>query len=217
MRDGSGAYQVELTADNDTRCTTTIANKRIYYIPDIEQCAVGACWQQFPTERIVTNGQTATLLGLSSAELSGTPFVIGDPGATVGGTLPEIMIPDVSVDEGAIRATITVTLSATSAETITLSYQTGDGARWLGNATATAGLDYVAQADTLVFNPGDLQKRIEIILLEDPLFEWNNEQFHLTFQEVPNAFLPRTQITVTIIDNDYGVIFPIVLNRAPLP
>ena len=214
VRDGSGTYQVELTADDDVRCLTTIANKRIYYIPDIDQCATGACWQPFPPERIVADGQKATLVGLNSAELSGTPFVIGDPGATIGGAVPTVEIPDVSVDEGAGTAIITVTLTVGSAETIMLDYQTGDNSRQLGDINATAGLDYVAQADTLVFAPGDLQKRIEIILLEDPLYEWNNEQFHLNFQELPNAFLPNSQINVTIIDNDYGTILPFVLNQA---
>lgn len=213
VRDGSGAYQVELTADDDARCQTVVDNKEVYYMTDINRCASGPCWQRFPSDRIEVQGKKLILQGLNSAELSGTPFVIGDPGATVGSPLPSIAAPDVAVLESAGTAVVTVTLSAASAETITLNYQTADGTRGLGDMIATAGLDYVASASQLIFAPGELQKQIEITLLEDPLYEWNHEQFHIAFQDTSNAHLSRSQTIITIVDNDFGIILPIVTKR----
>ncbi len=62
---------------------------------------------------------------------------------------------------GATSITFTVTLSAASAQPVTVSYTTADG-------TALKGINYVAASGTLTFAPGETQKTITIRLATPP-------------------------------------------------
>jgi aryl-phospho-beta-D-glucosidase BglC (GH1 family) len=59
-------------------------------------------------------------------------------------------------------ATFTLTLSAASAQPVTVHFATADG-------TAVAGTDYVAQSGTVTFAPGQTQATIMVTVLADPL------------------------------------------------
>jgi len=100
-----------------------------------------------------------------------------------------------TVDEAGGNATITVTLSAASADTVTVYYATSDG-------TATAGSDYTSVSDTLTFNPSDTTKTFDVPILDDALDE-PDETVNLTLSNPVNANLttPATSV-ITITDND---------------
>lgn len=102
-----------------------------------------------------------------------------------------------SVRESAGEATITVTLGAPSALTITVGYATGDG-------TATAGPlgDYTAVSGTLTFGPGETANTFDVPITNDRLVE-PNETVLLALSHPNNATLgtPSTAI-LTIVDDD---------------
>ena len=80
---------------------------------------------------------------------------------------PEIAIDNVSlteVDEGTSNAIFTVSLDNPSSYEVTVDYATEDG-------TAIAGEDYSAQTGTLIFEPGETTKTIEVVVTGDKVFE----------------------------------------------
>src|SRR5439155_952468 len=80
---------------------------------------------------------------------------------------PALAINDVSVVEGnsgTTNAVLTVSMSAASAQTVTVNYATANG-------TATAGADYVSTNGTLTFLPGQTSQTITVAVLGDVLDE----------------------------------------------
>ena len=92
-----------------------------------------------------------------------------------GTILNDDIMPDVSISDapdvaegdavGDNSAVFEVTLSVTSTQTITVTYQTSDG-------TAQGGIDYVPVLNgQLVFNPGEAQKTISVQIVGDTLID----------------------------------------------
>jgi Calx-beta domain len=110
---------------------------------------------------------------------------------------PSLSVADVSVTEansGSTDAAVTVTLSAASAQTVTVDWATADG-------TATAGVDYTAGSGTLTFAPGDTIKTISIAISGDALDEVD-ETILVNLAGATNATLSDPQATCTIQDDD---------------
>jgi len=108
-----------------------------------------------------------------------------------------LSINDVSVTEGntgTTNAVFTVTLSAASAQTVTVNYSTANG-------SATAGSDYVATSGTLTFNPGDTTKTITVVVNGDTVVE-PNETFFVNLTTATNATIADGQGVGTILDDD---------------
>jgi len=113
--------------------------------------------------------------------------------------LPSLSVNDVVAPEGnsgTKNFIFVVSLSAASAQTVTVNYSTSDG-------TATAGSDYVAKSGTLTFPPGMLMKNDTILVNGDLLVE-PDEEFYLTLSSPSNATLTRPQ-GAGVIQNDDGV------------
>lgn len=90
-------------------------------------------------------------------------------------------------------ATITVTLSATSSQTVTVDYATGGG-------TATAGVDYPFTRGRLTFAPGQTGKSFQIPIVDDALDE-PDEGVVLALGNPDKARLgERSEAALTIID-----------------
>lgn len=68
------------------------------------------------------------------------------------------------VVEAAGQAVIEVRLSRPEASTVTVNYATGGG-------SATAGIDYVAKAGILQFNPNQTGKTFNVTIIDNPLYE----------------------------------------------
>ncbi len=112
------------------------------------------------------------------------------------GMLPALTIDDaVPVAEG-VTALFTVTLSAATAEPVTVAFATADG-------TAVAAADYAAAAGTTTFEPGTTRRTIEVATLEDDIEE-SAEDFTVELSDPSGAILEDDAGTGTIIDNDGG-------------
>jgi hypothetical protein len=100
-----------------------------------------------------------------------------------------------SVGEGAGTATVSATLSAAPAMTVTVDYATSDG-------TAEAGSDYTAISGTLAFAPGQMSRSFTVTIFDDECDE-SNETVNLALSDPINATLgtPPTA-TLTIADDD---------------
>ena len=99
-----------------------------------------------------------------------------------------------SVLEGG-AATISVKLSATSTDVITVSYATSDG-------TAVAGTDYISTTGTLVFPAGTTVQSFTVQTIDDDLYV-GNRTVHLTLSDPINAELGlRSQAVLTIEEDE---------------
>ena len=100
----------------------------------------------------------ATGAGLADATATGR---VSDPA----GEQPAVSVADAKVREGpgAVLA-FKVTLDRVSRETATVDWETLNGG---GKAGAKAGQDYVADAGTLVFVPGETAKTVNVAVLDD--------------------------------------------------
>jgi hypothetical protein len=141
----------------------------------------------------------------NSAFALGTPAPTNNCGATSGGggclpvvpSPPSITINDVVVIEwnaGTVNANLQVNLSASSAQTITVSFNTASG-------SATAGSDFISASGMLTFNPGETTKPITVQVIGDTVVE-SDETFFVNLSSATNATIADGQGMGTIIDND---------------
>ncbi|MCI0459218.1 MAG: hypothetical protein L0Z62_19880 [Gemmataceae bacterium] len=96
---------------------------------------------------------------------------------------PRISISNTSVREGTsglTPMTFTVRLSQEYDLPVTVHWATADG-------SATAGVDYVAKADTLVFAKGETSKTIEVLVLGDHIPE-PDRSFSVNLTSTPDSY-----------------------------
>lgn len=110
------------------------------------------------------------------------------------GNFPTISISDTSTNENVGNKVITVTLSSSSSQTITVNFSTV-------NNTAVSGSDYVSQSGTLTFNAGDLTKTITLSITDDSVYE-SDETFYVQLSNATNASIVDPSITITILNDD---------------
>src|SRR5207244_3524727 len=154
------------------------------------------------TIRITLNPTNATLGAIATYTYT---ILDDDP-------LPSLSINNASVTEGNNNgnnpATYTVTLSAVSGRTVTVNYATADG-------TATAPADYTATSGTLIFNPGETNKTINVQVQGDSLYELN-ETFTVNLSSPTNATITTATGTGTIIDDDPAPSVTLSLSGSPM-
>jgi ELWxxDGT repeat protein len=110
---------------------------------------------------------------------------------------PRLTINDIRVaegDTGTTAARFTVTLSAASAQTVTVDYLTSDG-------TATAGSDYDAASGSLTFAAGETSKNIDVPVRGDVTPE-NNETFFVNLRNAAGATIVKPSGFAVIDDDD---------------
>ncbi len=110
---------------------------------------------------------------------------------------PNASVNNVAVTEGnsgTANAVFTVTLSAASAQTVTVNFSTANG-------TAAAGADYVAQSGVVTFTPGQTSKTITVVVNGDSLVE-PNETFFVNLSSPTNATIAAGQGIGTILNDD---------------
>ncbi|MCP4427363.1 MAG: hypothetical protein GY803_22985, partial [Chloroflexi bacterium] len=136
---------------------------------------------------------TLDLSGALNANISDSQGV-----ATISNDDPPLLtISDVSVDEGdsgSTNAVFTISLSPSSSQTVTVDYETNDD-------TATAGSDYTAVSDMLIFNPGQTTKTVSVSVNGDNVEE-ADETFTLDLSAAVNADISDSQGVATILDDD---------------
>jgi acetyl esterase/lipase len=97
-------------------------------------------------------------------------------------------------NSGQTVARVTLRLSSASTQLVTARYATAD-------ATATSGSDYVADEGTVTFAPGETRATIAITINGDVTPE-PNERFNVRLSNPQNALLQRSQVGVTILNDD---------------
>jgi len=97
-------------------------------------------------------------------------------------------------DYGTTSVVFTVQLSCTSGPPVYVRYNTANG-------TALAEGDFLPVSGTLVFLPGEIEKKVTVTVLNDLLNE-DNETFQLRLSNPSNALLAVSSGTATILDND---------------
>ena len=128
--------------------------------------------------------------------------------------LPELSFPsgNVSVDEEAGPAVVTVNLDPASTGTVTVEYATRDSAAGL----AKGGEDYTATSGTLTFAPGETSKTITIEILGDDIYE-GLERFVTELSSPSGATLPQYPGQTIEIVSDEAVptaqMAPVTLNE----
>lgn len=139
-------------------------------------------------------GFTVDLSNPMNASISdgqGTALILDDDAT------PTLSVNDVQVVEGnagTSNATFTVSLSAVSGQTVTVSYATVGG-------TATAGTDYLSASGTLTFTSGVLSQTVQVTINADATPE-QNETFLFTLSAPVNATLLSPAGTGTIVNDD---------------
>jgi large repetitive protein len=131
----------------------------------------------------------------SNATISGTG--IGTATITNDDALPTVTIGNVTANEGNSGTTnfaFAVTLSAASANTVTVDYSTANGA-------AVAPGDYASGSGTVTFNPGQTAKQIVISVNGDTTVE-TTETFTVNLTNPSNATIAGTGIGTGTITND---------------
>ncbi len=133
----------------------------------------------------------ANPVGATLADAQGLGTILDDDAP------PALAIDDVAVtegDAGAVPAVFAVTLSAPSSFDISVDHATAD-------ATATAGVDYIAAAGTVVIPAGSVSGIVAVDVLGDLLDE-PDETYFVDLANPVNATLADAQGLGTILDDD---------------
>jgi Ca2+-binding RTX toxin-like protein len=80
------------------------------------------------------------------------------------------------------------------------------------NGTATAGSDYLATSGTLVFQPGEVSRTIDVTIIGDQVAELN-ETFSVVLSNVQGALLGNGLSSATIVNDDVATLFINDVNR----
>ena len=125
-------------------------------------------------------------------------FAASGEGKCASPLTPLLSVSDATVTEGdssTSNLAFTVSLNTASMQTVTAGYQAIDG-------SATAPADYTAiTANTLIFEPGETSKSINVTAQSDMLDELD-ETVHLSLFNPTNAFISDNSAIGTILDDD---------------
>jgi Calx-beta domain len=123
---------------------------------------------------------------------------VGQITVTDDDTGPGVSINNVARNEGWLSPnlyTFNVSLSAASAQTVTVPWSTANG-------SAFSGSDYVAQAGTLTYLPGETLKTVTVAANGD-LFAEGHEEFFVNLGGPTNATISDGQGVGTIFNDDF--------------
>ena len=111
--------------------------------------------------------------------------------------LPKLSINDISVNEGASTAELTVSLEAIADQDVSFNWSTSDG-----SAVSIEDLeDYVPNSGSEIISAGNLTSSISISLVDD-VFDEDDQSFDVTISSVTMASINDSVASATIVDND---------------
>ena len=131
---------------------------------------------------------------LTTAPPATTPPPPGTTPPPPSAGLPEITVQDTSGLENSGELSFVISLSAPSADTVNVAYETLDG-------TATQTTDYQATSGEVTFTPGETSKTIAVSIINDNAAE-TSESLHLVLTDPQNASLGDDTGVGTILDDD---------------
>src|SRR5438094_84363 len=156
----------------------------------------------FTATATTTGTKTWTTSAFGQTNCSGQAFTItpsGSQPSVIVSAPPTIAINDVTVTEGnggTTNAIFSVTLSAASSQTITVTYATADG------TATTADNDYVAASGTVTFAPGVTSQPVTVTVNGDTKFEPNETFFVNLSNPTGGATISDGQGQGTIVNDD---------------
>lgn len=115
---------------------------------------------------------------------------------------PTLSVANVTLTEGDMGtaiATLTVTMTGITSQTVTVNFTTADGTASAG--TALGQNDYEIASGVLTFPPGTTARTVPVTINGDTIFE-PTETFAFNLSGVVNAALTTTSATVTITNDD---------------
>jgi len=133
-------------------------------------------------------------VNLSNASNANITRSQGEVTITDNDATPSLSINDPSASEASGSLSYTVTLSAASGQTVTVSYASSNG-------TASAGSDYTETTGTLTFNPGETSKNIAVTLSDNSL-DATDKTLVMTLSNASNATISDATGTGTITDDE---------------
>jgi hypothetical protein len=147
-----------------------------------------------------------------TADYSGDASFLSGTGTLAGGqsVRPAISINDVSINEGdtgTVSASFTVTLSASSNQTVTVNFATADGTGHFFVAPPPSpgapppGGDYFSNIGSVTFAPTETTKSITVAIIGDFAFE-PDETFFVNLSGPTNATISDAQGMGTILNDD---------------
>jgi serralysin len=110
--------------------------------------------------------------------------------------LPSLSIADFTVNEGAGTATVTVSLSSLSSQSVTVNYATA-------NNTAIAGQDYTATTGSLTFAPNTSTATFTVGIIDNTIITPGPTNFFVNLSNPQNATINDGQAVGTINNNDF--------------
>lgn len=114
------------------------------------------------------------------------------------------IIPTLSISEGGTGtklATLSVSLTGSSDQTISATYTTSDITATSTGALSTGGADYVASTGVVTFLPGEMTKDITFTINGDMVYE-PDETFSVTLSDIQNAIAGNLISSVAITNDD---------------
>ncbi len=137
--------------------------------------------------------------------LQPTGVVPTPPGS--GDAIIQFSVDNYSVGEGETRATLAVTRTGNTDATSAVDFLSVEG-------DASSRSDFVFRTGTLTFNPGETQKSLNVLIIDDVFLE-HDETFTVTLSNPKGAALGTLNTaTVTIRDNDTASNQPNPINNA---
>lgn len=140
-------------------------------------------------------------ISIANDDLDENPYTFAIQGTGVDIPTVDFSRRTFDVLENVGAATITVTLSETSAETVTVDYRTEQ----VSNATACIGpgdRDYTPTQGQLTFDPGDTVATFGVEIIYDGVSEDHTEGLQLTLENADNAIGTPTSANIWIEDDD---------------
>ena len=192
------------------RVVSGVTDETVLTIPGLEKGqeyevrAFLMTYQSFDLYRVGNSGTDGTLIadggpaGKWTGNLSGNGLGKSQTITVSTSHGTSLSIDDATAAEDAGTMTFTVTLSAESADAVTVDWATSDG-------TAVAPGDYTANASgSLTFQPGDTTKTLDVAIVDDDVDEDEEETFTITLSNAVKADLGDATATATgtITDND---------------
>ena len=142
-------------------------------------------WDIENVQAISPDGTVMVGEAFHDAQLVGYLLTPNYPGS------PALSVSDVSLPEplsGSEDATFTVTLDPSSADTVTVDYETADGPGV--NPASAVGGDYTSKSGTLTFTPGQTSKQVVVPVHADATDE-PAETFSVVLSDAVNATIAR--------------------------
>jgi len=195
----SGTASSDVSVDYGTLDNTAVSGEDYTFVSGTMVWSSGQSGDKTFTVPIledgVYEGEETFFVHLSNAN----GLVIGDGEGVVtiedNDSAPVVSISDVSVDEGAGVATVTLHLSGTASSDVSVDYGTLDN-------TAVSDADYTGVSGTMVWSSGQSgDKTFTVPILEDGVYE-GEETFFVHLSNANGLVIGDGEGVVTIEDND---------------